>query len=449
MLLCPTHRQYAIIKLIKMYLNKVEIRNIRSISNFEMNFENPAGWHVIIGDNGAGKSTIVKSISLGLIGEYEAKALPIDLHSFVNANSKGNGVIKLKVERSEYYDSVQPSLFDDKEVQTRLDIKVGDNGNAEITTESDLAYHNLWSKNNKGYFSCALGPYRRFTGSDKKWDRLYPSSPRADAHKTVFSEEMALSNTIEWLVDLQIKSLERASNIKTGDGNEGEILAYLKRFINDAGLLPHRAKLKNINSEGVFFSDGNDATVDVTQMSDGYRSILSLTFELIRQMVRSYGQQEVFKNFKGGNFTIDLPGIVLVDEIDAHLHPSWQARIGEWFLKVFPEIQFIVTTHSPLICRAAERGTIWRLRAPGTDLESGEVVGIEKERLVFGDLLDAYGTELFGRDVTQSQSGQDITEKLARLNLKSFRGKLTVEEEEELERLKSITSSFSDVVFKR
>ncbi len=391
---------------------------------------------------------VLRSISLGLIGEYEAKALPIDLNSFVNVNSRENGVIELELEKSRYDSSGYPSLFGDEEVQVRLDIKANESGNAEITTKSNLAYHSLSDKNSKGYFSCALGPYRRFTGSDKKWDRLYPSSPRADAHKTAFSEEMALSNTIEWLVDLQIKSLERASNIKTGDGNEGEILKYLKRFINDAGLLPHGAKLKNIISEGVFFSDGNGATVDVTQMSDGYRSILSLTFELIRQMVRSYGQQEVFKNFKDGNFTIDLPGIVLVDEIDAHLHPSWQARIGDWFLKVFPGIQFIVTTHSPLICRASERGTIWRLRAPGTDLESGEVSGIEKERLVFGDLLDAYGTELFGRNVTQSQSGQDIAEKLARLNLKSFKGILTVEEEEELDRLKTITSNFSHVVSK-
>ena len=55
-----------------MYLNKIHIQNIRSISNFEMTFDNPAGWHVIIGDNGAGKSTIVRSISLGIIGPNDA-----------------------------------------------------------------------------------------------------------------------------------------------------------------------------------------------------------------------------------------------------------------------------------------------------------------------------------------------------------------------------------------
>jgi hypothetical protein len=252
------------------------------------------------------------------------------------------------------------------------------------------------------------------------------------------------------LKNLHIKTLEQASfSTKVVDENESDILSSLKAFLNEGGLLPHGAKLDSISSEGVFFIDGNGATVDVTQMSDGYRSILSLTFELIRQMVRSYGQKEVFKNFKKGDFTIDLPGVVLIDEIDAHLHPSWQARIGEWFLKVFPDIQFIVTTHSPLICRASENGSIWRLRAPGSDFPSGEITGTEKERLIFGDLLDAYGTELFGRNITQSESGQQLTEKLARLNLKSFKQKLSSKEEEELEHLKTVTSNFSDAISKR
>jgi hypothetical protein len=136
---------------------------------------------------------------------------------------------------------------------------------------------------------------------------------------------------------------------------------------------------------------------------------------------------------------------VLIDEIDAHLHPSWQARIGHWFPRVFPNIQFIVTSNSPLVCRASENGTIWRLKAPGSDIPSGEVTGIEKERLIYGDLLDAYGTELFGRNITQSESGQQLTEKLAELNMKSFRKMLTESEIEELIRLKSITSSFTDV----
>lgn len=431
-----------------MYLNKIHIKNIRSISDFEMNFKRPAGWHVIIGDNGAGKSTIVRSISLGIIGPNDAKALRLNLNDWVRRGEDEYGTISLTVQKSNEDSKIGQSRPMTRPFEAAITLKKKERNGYVLEGSKDAAFKNIWS-NASGWFSCAFGPFRRFTGGEKEWMKVYYSDPRAAAHLSVFGEDVALTEAIDWLKNLHIKTLEMASSAtKAGDENESDILASLKAFLNEGGLLPHGAKLESISSDGVLFVDGNGATVDVTQMSDGYRSILSLTFELIRQMVRSYGQKEVFKNFKKGDFTIDLSGVVLIDEIDAHLHPSWQARIGNWFLKVFPSIQFIVTTHSPLICRASENGTIWRLRAPGSDFLSGEITGTEKERLIFGDLLDAYGTELFGKNITQSQSGQDLTEKLAQLNLKSFKQKLSVKEQEELEHLKTITSNFSDVVSK-
>lgn len=432
-----------------MYLNKIHVKNIRSISDFEMRFEKPAGWHVIIGDNGAGKSTIVRSISLGIIGPFDAKALRLNLNDWVKRGEE-LGTISLEVQKS-------PS--DSKKGQSRpmvnpfeaiLTLKRQEsNGFMLEGSKNATVKNNIWS-NAYGWFSCAFGPFRRFTGGEKEWMKVYYSDPRAAAHLSVFGEDVALTEAIDWLKNLHIKTLEMASSSNRSDEeNESDILASLKAFLNEGGLLPHGAKLESITSDGVYFVDGNGATVDVTQMSDGYRSILSLTFELIRQMVRSYGQHVVFKKFKKGDFTIDLPGVVLIDEIDAHLHPTWQARIGEWFLKVFPSVQFIVTTHSPLICRASENGSIWRLRAPGSDFASSEITGTEKERLIYGDLLDAYGTELFGKNITQSKSGQDKAETLAKLNMKSFKEELTSKEQKQLEHLKKITSSISDVVSKR
>ena len=431
-----------------MYLNKIYIKNIRSISDFKMTFNNPAGWHVIIGDNGAGKSTIVRSISLGIIGPNDAKALRLNLNDWVKRGAGEVGTISLSVQKSSQDNKIGKSRPRTKPFDATLTLKKKEGNGFILEGNKGAPFENIWSNAN-GWFSCAFGPFRRFTGGEKEWMKVYYSDPRAAAHLSVFGEDVALTEAIDWLKNLHIKTLEQATKAsKIENENESDILVSLKAFLNEGGLLPHGAKLDTISSDGVFFIDGNGATVDVTQMSDGYRSILSLTFELIRQMVRSYGQLEVFKNFKKGYFTIDLPGVVLIDEIDAHLHPSWQARIGEWFLKVFPGIQFIVTTHSPLICRASENGTIWRLRAPGSDLESEEIIGIEKERLIYGDLLDAYGTELFGRNITQSQSGQQMTERLAQLNLKSFKQKISASELAELNHLKSITGNFSDVISK-
>lgn len=422
-----------------MYLNKIAINNIRSISKFEMDFNNPAGWHVIIGDNGAGKSTIVRAIALAIIGPIDSKALRLNLNDWINKEFASTAEIKLTITKSEQDSKIGRSAPRKKPFDATLYIEKTDHGYVLEGTKG-AARENIWS-NATGWFSCAFGPFRRFTGGEKEWMKVYYSEPRAAAHLSVFGEDVALTEAIEWIKDLHIKTLESHQISDINNNSDASILESLKSFLNEGGLLPHGAKLDTINSDGVFFVDGNGNKVDVTQMSDGYRSILSLTFELIRQLVRSYGHIAVFKNFKQEAYHIDLPGVVLIDEIDAHLHPTWQARIGQWFTTVFPKIQFIVTTHSPLICRASENGTIWRLRAPGSQQQSGEVTGIDRERLLFGDLLDAYGTDLFGSNITQSQSGQDLATELAKLSLKSFKGTINSKEDKRLQELKSILPS--------
>ena len=69
-----------------------------------------------------------------------------------------------------------------------------------------------------------------------------------------------------------------------------------------------------------------------------------------------------------------VPGVVIIDEIDAHLHVSWQRRIGSWLTSHFPNIQFIVTTHSPYICRSADLGALIRL--PGVDEEASPGIDV-------------------------------------------------------------------------
>ena len=136
-----------------------------------------------------------------------------------------------------------------------------------------------------------------------------------------------------------------------------------------------------------------------------------------------------------------LPGVVAIDEVDSHLHPTWQKRIGEWFVDRFPETQFIVTTHSPIICRAAARGSIWALPSPGSGGAVRRVTGTDYNRLVDGNILDAYSTDLFGRDVLRSASSAQKLAALARLNRKRLHTALTTEEEDELAELRATLAS--------
>jgi len=416
-----------------MYIKSVEITNIRSISKFKMEFTEPAGWHVLIGDNGAGKSGFIRSIAGALIGPEELKGIQLNWNEYLKWKEK-KGSILLNIER------------------TDLDVQGGISGVAEkfkvqlniIRSDTDLAVldekggaksqakNSLWG-GRSGWFSAGYGSFRRFTGGSYDMDKVYenPSYTRLAAHLSLFGEDVALSEATKWLMKLHVEVLEKSIS--------ESLLMDIKKFINSSDFLPFKAKLKEISSKGVTFIDGNGAEITVSQMSDGYRSILSLTFELIRQLVRVYGENKVFRNIRKEEMIIDLPGVVLIDEVDTHLHPTWQTRIGQWFRKYFPNMQFIVSTHSPLICRACDTGSIWRLAAPGSEMESGEIKGISKDRLIYGNVLDAYGTDVFGEAVTISKKSSDRRKRMAELNIKSLTGEdLSNEEKIELFDLKQI-----------
>ena len=92
-----------------MYIQKAEITNIKSIEKFEIKFPNPAGWHVLIGDNGSGKSTIIRSIALALVGHRHALGLRANWNDWVNHKSN-TGKIKLSFITDEKLDKF-PSLL--------------------------------------------------------------------------------------------------------------------------------------------------------------------------------------------------------------------------------------------------------------------------------------------------------------------------------------------------
>ena len=90
------------------------------------------------------------------------------------------------------------------------------------------------------------------------------------------------------------------------------------------------------------------------------------------------------------------PGVVIIDDVGAHLYVSWQRRIGRWLKKHFPNIQFLVATHSPYICQAADPGGLIRLPCPNED-EPPQVVAQDRyDRVVYGSGDGAVLPELFG-----------------------------------------------------
>ena len=423
-----------------MHVQRLTIENIRSIRRFELTLKGPeaAGWHVILGDNGSGKSTVVRALALALMGQWNAHAARQDWSRWLATGQESGQVsLSLSAHDTDYWTGQGRTSAGP--IAAKADItseseRSGHNGrHAAVKFSGRFANRTVWGDGD-GWFSASFGPFRRFSGGDREMDRLYVTHPRLAAHLSAFGENIALRESLLWLQDLQVMTLE-------GDSEAKAIQSAVISFVNESDLLPHGAYIAGVTSERVEIVDGHGTQVSVEEMSDGYRSILSLTFELMRLMFWSLWTEAALDRIDVASGTIELPGVVAIDEIDAHLHPAWQKRIGDWFVERFPKTQFFVTTHSPIICRAARRGSVWLLPAPGSGEEGRRVTGTELERLIDGNILDAYGTELFGEEVTRSEQSKEKLAQLARLNRKRLRSNLSPKEQQELEHLRAAMPS--------
>lgn len=403
-----------------MHIRQIHIKNIKSIR--ELTWDIPAdkakGWHVVLGDNGAGKSTLLKSIAVALLGPRESYGLRQPWDAWLR-DGCDSGEIELRIAGDPFFDDFvgkgpPPAAGTVLPLGLKL-ARADDDTKAPsfepLKSKPDPNRH-VWGSE-RGWFAASYGPFRRFTGGVGRVEQSTSGTLlRLNRHLSLYGEGIALTEGLEWLTGLSVEGFFQA--------DAHELLDPLKRFINQDGFLPSGVRLKDITPKQVVFSDASGVSIPVQDLSDGYRSILSMTFELIRQLSFAFGPGRIF----------DWPdpdkvlagGVVLIDEVDAHLHPTWQKRIGFWLCEHFPNIQFIVSTHSPRICQAAEHGSILLLPRSGTNDEVRLLDGNEFKRVVYGNVLDAYGTDAFGAEAanTRSPTAQAMRDRLAQLNNKEL-----------------------------
>lgn len=415
------------------HLTRVAVSHIRSLDHivWEIPVEKAAGWHVIVGDNGSGKSSLLRSMALALIGTKTAPALRQDWSRWLR-DGETVGDIELTVARtarpSPYVDA---SGWGDTGADAgflKLALRIeGKPGGASLWEGTETA-RSLW-ESSEDAFSAGYGPFRRFVDVDLEYERALAADPAAGRHVSLFDSRVTLAEAFVWVRELRTKRKEGAE--------EESLLEPFLRLLGHPGpptLLPHDARMADGTNGTGELIDGNGFCIPFEDLSDGYRSVLSLHFDLVRHLAKVHGEKGLFSS--EARPVIVPGGIVLIDEIDVHLHPTWQQRIGGWLKQHFPNVQFIVTTHSPLVCQAAD--SVFVLPTPGTEEEGRMLEGSALDRLRYGNILDAVGTGIFGRGVARSKESRHMLQRLVQLNRKEVDEGLTGEEMVEQQHLRSV-----------
>jgi hypothetical protein len=241
---------------------------------------------------------------------------------------------------------------------------------------------------------------------------------------SLFREDASLVESIQWLRELHLRRLEAREGAT-------ELLESVLKLLRD-GLLPDSTRVVDVDSEGLWIEQ-RGVKLPLTEMSDGYRTTTALVMDLSRQLYEAY--QEFVLVEQNGKWCAPYPGVVLIDEIELHLHVSWQQRIGFWLKEHFPNIQFIVTTHSPFVCQAADPRGLIRLPAPGEERTAEHVSDDLYRTVVNGTVDEAVLTELFGLEHVHSNQSEQLRKRVADLEVRVLDGKASAEEREDLERL--------------
>ncbi len=138
--------------------------------------------------------------------------------------------------------------------------------------------------------------------------------------------------------------------------------------------------------EVIYFDSNNEhVRIPVSMLSDGYKCTISLIADIAYRMA-------VLNPQLFDNVLTETEGIVIIDEIDLHLHPMWQKRILKDLMSIFPKVQFIVSTHAPEVINSVRSESIVVLKNNTVKYVGDETYG-KDANTILREVMDVQTTE--------------------------------------------------------
>lgn len=343
------------------YLLDLTVRNVRCFGPEEQTLRlsdaqgRPAPWTVILGDNGVGKTTLLQCLVA-----LEPRRHFVPMFQFLEEERP---FIELPTGDGDgwriYRDESQPGETSirghfalgpfDQPLETVEIVAPASSATSRTLVTSSVELSPLLGLQCYGY-----GATRRMSSAGRGRS---PGDPSA----SLFLDDVSLIDAEEWLL-AEDYARRRADTEETKWRLE-QVKKVLIDLLPDArdieivlrgrGLHPSGLRFRMEPSIGVKTPYG---WVEISDLSLGYRTMIAWTVDLASRL---------FERYPLSPNPLAEPAVVLVDEVDLHLHPKWQRELRSHLTERFPATQFVVTAHSPLVVQASENENIVVLRREG------------------------------------------------------------------------------------
>ena len=339
------------------YIKQILVEDFFSIKNASLDFDNSKEVY-FLGENGDGKSLLLMALYLAFNGNFIATKTELE--------ETGRAVDILSVNR---------------------DMKIsGEDEQGQRYNQEQANYiKNLY----------AYGVHRGRYSSD---------NPEKYGFMSLFDINQTLMDPIAWLNKLRLDNIKEG--LSQNNGQINTLVELLRSLIYE--LLERNVSIEFEGAE-IFFKE-KEYKLTFDQLSEGYRSIIIFVCDLLFRLSKN-GQKYDMTSFKG---------VVIVDEIDLHLHPKWQRVIVKRLRSSFPNLQFFFTTHSPtIILGASNDAIIYRVyRDSGETKISEPYYRKELNHLMMNTLLTSslFGLDNSRLDEANNNSNTDDTYLLYRIN---------------------------------